>query len=297
MKIIGIGETVFDIIFRNNQPVRAVPGGSTFNAMISLGRKLGSEGIPCVMITETGDDHVGRMITGFLTQNNVSAEYVTVHKGTKSHISLAFLDKNNDAQYTFYKDHEHADIPLRFPKVEHDDLVLFGSFFAINPVIRKSTKAFLTQAYESGAMLYYDINFRKNHQADLPRVRDNINENYRMATVVRGSTEDFDFLYGKKDAAHIYHEHIEPYCKNFICTDGGNPVKVFTPEIEGMEIPVEKIETISTIGAGDNFNAGFLCGMAKYGVGFDERKLRMAIDIAQQFSSAVCQSLYNYVEK
>lgn len=30
-KIIGIGETILDIIFRNNQPSHAVPGGSTFN--------------------------------------------------------------------------------------------------------------------------------------------------------------------------------------------------------------------------------------------------------------------------
>ena len=37
-KVIGIGETVLDIIFKNNQPQRAVPGGSAFNAIISLGR-------------------------------------------------------------------------------------------------------------------------------------------------------------------------------------------------------------------------------------------------------------------
>ena len=37
-KAIGIGETVLDIVFRNNQPQAAVPGGSTFNSMISLGR-------------------------------------------------------------------------------------------------------------------------------------------------------------------------------------------------------------------------------------------------------------------
>ena len=37
-KIIGIGETILDIIFRNNQPSHAVPGGSTFNTLISLGR-------------------------------------------------------------------------------------------------------------------------------------------------------------------------------------------------------------------------------------------------------------------
>lgn len=30
-KVIGIGETILDIIFRNNRPHTAVPGGSTFN--------------------------------------------------------------------------------------------------------------------------------------------------------------------------------------------------------------------------------------------------------------------------
>ena len=38
--IVGIGETILDIIFKNDQPVAAVPGGSTFNALISLGRVL-----------------------------------------------------------------------------------------------------------------------------------------------------------------------------------------------------------------------------------------------------------------
>ena len=34
-KVIGIGETVLDIIFKDNKPVEAVPGGSTFNAITS----------------------------------------------------------------------------------------------------------------------------------------------------------------------------------------------------------------------------------------------------------------------
>ena len=36
-KVIGIGETILDIIFKNNRPHAAVPGGSTFNGLISLG--------------------------------------------------------------------------------------------------------------------------------------------------------------------------------------------------------------------------------------------------------------------
>ena len=71
-RIIGVGETVLDIIFRNDQPVKAVPGGSAFNAIVSIGRA----GMPCVMATEVGDDHVGDIVTAFLRDNNVDTSYV-----------------------------------------------------------------------------------------------------------------------------------------------------------------------------------------------------------------------------
>ena len=37
-KVFGIGETILDLIFKNDKPYAAVPGGSTFNAMVALAR-------------------------------------------------------------------------------------------------------------------------------------------------------------------------------------------------------------------------------------------------------------------
>ena len=37
-RVIGIGETVLDILFKDEQPVKTVPGGSVYNSIISLGR-------------------------------------------------------------------------------------------------------------------------------------------------------------------------------------------------------------------------------------------------------------------
>lgn len=296
MRIIGIGETVYDIIFRNDQPDKAVPGGSTFNAMISLGRTLGKQGIQCHMISETGDDHIGDIIKNFMLENNVSPQFVTVNNGTKTHISLAFLDEHNDAQYEFYKDHEHANIKDNLPIVTKDDIVLYGSFFTINPVIRETTKAFLQQACEAGATMYYDINFRKNHRNQLEQIRDNIIENYKYATIVRGSREDFQNLYDEEDASKIYKKHILPYCQNFIYTDAAGPVKVFTPLCPCVEVQTKKIETVSTIGAGDNFNAGIIYALAKKSeVPESAEEWTSAVTIAQTFAENVCKSIYNYV--
>ena len=103
-RVIGIGETVLDILFKDDQPQKAVPGGSTFNSIVSLGRA----GVNCAMVTEVGGDHVGDLTCRFLRDNGVSTEYVCRHEQMKSHVSLAFLDEHNDAQYVFYKDHASA---------------------------------------------------------------------------------------------------------------------------------------------------------------------------------------------
>ena len=66
---------------------------------------------------------------------------------------------------------------------------------------------------------------------------------------------------------------------------------------------IAKTETVSTIGAGDNFNAGFVYGLVKYGVthqmldeGVPETLWDQVIAEAQQFSANVCQSIHNSVD-
>ena len=214
-RVIGIGETVLDILFKDDQPQKAVPGGSTFNSIVSLGRA----GMNCAMVTDVGGDHIGDIICRYLQENGVSSEYVCRHEKVKSHISLAFLDEHNDAQYIFYKDHASVSLDGPLPVFSKDDVVLFGSFFAINPVIRPVVGKLLHSAREAGAWLYYDVNFRKNHIADLPDVTPNIEENMRLADVVRGSMEDFGYLYGLHDSDEIF-SRVSRYCRKLILTDG-----------------------------------------------------------------------------
>ena len=283
-RVIGIGETVLDILFKNDQPQKAVPGGSTFNSIVSLGRA----GVPCIMVTEVGDDHVGDITCAFLRKNGVSDEFVCRHKGTKSHITLAFLNEHNDAQYTFYKDHASAALDGKLPEISKEDVVLFGSFFAINPVIRPAVSSLLHNARKAGAWLYYDINFRMTHIPDIPNVIGNIEENMGLADVVRGSKEDFEYLYGLSDADAIYAK-VRPFCNRFILTDGAREIRIYTPA--GCEtFAVQKIETVSTVGAGDNFNAGYIYAKLQ---GMDKPAER--VKMAQRWSQDVCKQIGNNI--
>lgn len=298
-KVIGIGETILDIIFRQGQPVAAVPGGSTFNAMVSLGRC----GVKATLISETGDDRVGRQIKDCLRDNGVDADGVSVFPGTKSPISLAFLDDNNDAEYIFYKDHPHDRLDFTMPSINADDIVVFGSFYAVNPVIRQQVKSVLDLARQRGAIIYYDINFRPSHSHEVMKITPNLLENLEAADIVRGSTGDFIALYKDGEPEHVYRTHIAFYCKNFVCTDGARPVKVFSGKGFNKTYPVDNnTEAVSTIGAGDNFNAGMVYGLIREGItrqmitdGLTDRQWDTLMGHAMAFAAAGCQDISNYV--
>ncbi len=298
-KVIGIGETVLDIIFKNNQPVGAVPGGSVFNSIISLGRS----GVKCSFISETGNDRVGRTILDCLKENGVDASSVYVYPDSKSPLSLAFLNEQNDAEYIFYKDHPNDRLEFTFPDVKPDDIVLFGSYYAVNPVIRPQVVGFLDYARQHGAILYYDVNFRASHKNEVMKLTPNILENLEFADIVHGSTEDFEVMFRKSDPDVIYRTQIAFYTRRFICTRGVEPVELRAENgLKKQYAVLNTGSTVSTIGAGDNFNAGFAYGLIRYGItrsqiekGLTEQQWDDLINCALQFSAEVCRSINNSV--
>lgn len=297
-KVIGIGETVLDIIFKNEQPIGAYPGGSTFNGIVSLGRS----GINTTFISEAGNDRVGDYIITFLKENGVNADNVNVFHESKSPISLAFLDENNDAQYLFYKDHPHDQLDFVYPDIQPEDIVVFSSYYAVNPVIRPQVMGLLEYARNHGALIYYDVNFREAHKNDIMKITPNLIENLEYADFVRGSSEDFKVLYRIDDPDRVYNAEISFYCKRFIYTNGAKPVVLRAENGFRKEYPAVETETVSTIGAGDNFNAGFIFGLLKHGItrdviskGMTEEQWDKVIECAQRFSAECCKGLYNYV--
>ena len=299
-KVIGIGETVLDIIFKNDHPIEAVPGGSVFNGIISLGRS----GIPTSLISETGNDRVGHNIIKFLEDNGVNASNINVYPESKSPISLAFLNEQNDAEYIFYKDHPHDQLDFDYPDVQENDIVMFGSYYALNPVIRPQVHGFLEYARNHGAILYYDVNYRASHANEVVKLTSNLLENLEFADIVRGSSEDFEILFKKTDPDVVYRSQIAFYTKKFIYTQGSNPVELRADGGLKKQYPVAETETVSTIGAGDNFNAGFVFGLIKHGItrsvidqGLTEEQWDKVIHCAQMFAAECCKSINNSVSR
>ncbi|SEF99852.1 carbohydrate kinase family protein [Parabacteroides chinchillae] len=297
-KVIGIGETILDIIFKGDQPHTAVPGGSVFNGLVSLGRI----GVPVSFISEIGNDRVGEIIRKFMEKNHISTDFVDCFPDGKSPVSLAFLNDENNANYIFYKDYPAQRLEVALPRINEDDIFIFGSYYSLNPVLRSRMIEFLQYARERKAIIYYDPNFRKAHAHEAIRLTPTVLENLEYADIVRGSDEDFLNLFGKTDMQTVYKEHIKFYCSRFISTHGENGVNLFTNTMnEHFDAP--SIRPVSTIGAGDNFNAGIIFGLLQQDVRhtdlntLSKEKWEKIIRCGMDFASEVCQSYNNYISE
>lgn len=297
-KVIGVGETILDILFKDNQPTAAVPGGSVFNGIISLGRL----GVNVSFISETGNDRVGNIILNFMKENGVSTDHVNVFPRGKSPVSLAFLNECNDAEYIFYKDYPRLRLDVAIPEINRDDIVMIGSYYAVTPMLRDKIKELLDKAREKEAIIYYDVNFRSTHKTEAIKLMPTILENFEYADIIRGSAEDFENMFGMTDPDKIYKCETAFYCPNFICTHGGDEIRLYTRNLK-KSYQVEPLRTVSTVGAGDNFNAGVVFGLLKYRIRRDdldelsEEDWDKVIGCGKDLGSNVCMSLGNSISK
>lgn len=297
-KIIGIGETILDILFKNNQAATSVPGGSTFNSMISLGRV----GMPACFLSEIGDDKVGSIVRAFLSENGVDDRYLTEYPERKSPISLAFLDDHNNATYSFYKEPFGSRTDWQCPAIGPDDIVLFGSYYALDPNMRYKVTALLDGARNAGAIIYYDVNFRRNHAGEAIKLMGTVIENLEYADIVRGSDEDFEVLYRIGEGAKVFKEKIDFYCPRLIYSRGAQGVELHSRTLT-KRYAIEPVIPVSTIGAGDNLNAGILYGLIKYRIRrndldhLTERDWDDIIRCGLAFSAETCKHTDNYISR
>lgn len=295
-RIYTIGETVLDIVFSNQVPVAAKAGGSMLNASVSLGRLK----LPVSFISEFGMDQIGRMVESFLKSNGIDTTFIYRYNEGKSAVALAFLDENQNADYSFYKIYPQERLSIETPPISVGDLVMFGSFYGISSEIRHTLLKILAKARENGAIILYDPNFRKSHLHQLPELLPLIQENIEMAHIIKGSDEDFSTICNAKNSSDAF-DFLNNKNKILIYSRGKNGVDFVSKNII-FHMHAREITPVSTIGAGDNFNAGIAFGLFSHKVfpgsstlseGLWKEILTYGID----FASEVCLSYDNYISE
>ena len=295
--IYTIGETVLDVIFRNEQPVSATPGGSMLNTSVSLGRA----GLKVEFISEYGNDHTGKMIDTFLKENRVGSNFINHYEDGKTALALAFLDKKLNASYAFYTQYPAVRLKGPLPETKKEDVILFGSIYSITPGIHGKIKKWVKKSKAAGTLIVYDPNFRKSHAGMLEKARPRIIQNIALADIVRGSDEDFLNIFGLSTPEDINMKIKSSGCNNLIITRNSKSVIAWFGE-KKTEVRIPQVKPlVSTVGAGDNFNAGIIYSLVSNHltsqdiVNMPASSVEAMIMSGIAFSAEVCKTLDNYI--
>jgi fructokinase len=126
-------------------------------------------------------------------------------------------------------------------------------------------------------------------------------ENMKSASIVRGSDEDFKYIFGAESPDATWAK-VKEFCDCLVYTANVEGVHVRTKSYSGR-FPVNKITPVSTIGAGDNFNAGMIAALYWNGIkrtqlaSMGEEGWSKVISTGVSFATDVCMSYENYISE
>lgn len=267
--------------------------------MLNTAVSLGRTGLPVFLISEISHDIAGCWIIDFLKENGVNTQFLQLYNTGQTPVAIAALDENREASYNFYKRYPQQRLTDLFPVINDGDIVLFGSFYSLTPSIRKMVKDFIIRARKAGAMIIYDPNIRKNHSEDVRKMMPVFEENLALADIVRASGDDLENIYEFSEEEG-WINRVTRFCDHLIITRGSRDIIFRAPGRE-LLVPINKITPVSTIGAGDNFNAGLIYGLFRLGItrqslhSLTNEDWKEIISTASEFANNTCLSFENYI--
>lgn len=294
--IYTLGESLLDIILNSPDELHARPGGAMLNTAVSLARS----GIKVSLISELGDDDTAQLILDFLKKNRIVTKAVKKYYHHHTTVALAFLNPHKVPSFSIYRSYPLQRRLISPGNFTDKDILIFGSLYSLDKDIRADLVHILITAKRAGTLLIYDPNIR-THNLNEERGRQALEENITFADLVKGSDDDFKTIFGEQPPEDHYNDirKINPDAA-FILTLGAEGVIGFRDETS-IRLPAEKVNVVSTIGAGDAFTSGMAYFLNQSKTDrkklkeLSENEFRALLQSGIKFSSAVCGTMENYV--
>ena len=239
--------------------VRMQCGGSVGN----VARHLGRMGAGPVFITPVKKDALGIYLSEQMEKLGVNMHW-SVPASRSNMYCVAVLDQSGErTMFCFVP--PWADFP-RFQKgcfanvPQFPGQILFTSGMAMleDSENNEAVLEFFTQRKAAGAKIVFDLNVRAEsygYEGERKRAMERM---IALSDIVLGSGgEEFDQVTGQSRIPEAAEQLQRSGAKAVIARDGANPVLVLDGE-KKQYISVKPVKPVSTLGAGDSFDAMFL---------------------------------------
>jgi len=279
---LSCGEALYDLFpspeTGNGFSFDARIGGSPFNVAVGLSRL----GRGAALFTGISSDPLGRRLEQTLEHEGVETAYL-VRKQNPTTLALVTLGSGGIPHYSFYG-HKAADSSVSeidLPELPRSVAALhFGSYsLVVEPT--GSSLLRLARRHHDGRLVSFDPNLRLNVEPDLGRWRERVEAFTEIADLIKVSDEDLELLFpGDEIESSIYRWNSRGV-RLIVVTrgDGGTLVSL---QGEVFEATGHQVEVIDTVGAGDSFQAGLLCGLDELGKATKTGLSRVSLDECRQ---------------
>lgn len=263
-KVLVIGEALIDVVHSPDGQKQNIVGGSPANTAVALSRL----GINTFMKARTSSDDFGAIIRKYLENENVDLSLGVIGSEPSTLIE-AFIQNDRSAKYEANlvgaSDFGWTNSELYFDYNKFNFVHLGSLTSYVEPGASEVEKWFSKLREETNLILSFDPNIR--HPLDgqnAEDVRDRAKRLCAISHIVKASDEDFEWMYENSNYKDFAKSLIYMGTQIVIITRGKNGAWVITKDKNEFEIPMQNIEVIDTIGAGDTFSAAFLAQLIEY---------------------------------
>lgn len=260
-----VGEALVDIVVPPDGGESLAPGGSPLNVAVGLARL----GVTTELVTEIGDDDLGRLLTDHLAASGVTLADGSVVSGRHTNTATAGLDEYGAASYSFDLGWELGALalPAGF------DALHVGSLGTTLDPGRDSVVALTQDAAGSGLLLSLDPNVRPALTPDRDDVWAGLQPILELAQLVKLSDEDLAFLRPDEPAESVASELLRGPTALVVVTAGARGAVAFSSRGRA-ELPSPRVDVVDTVGAGDSFMAALIAIALESGLDeLDETRL------------------------
>jgi len=262
--ILCAGEALIDMLPRKTATGETAfaphGGGAAFNSALALGRLGARAGL----LTGLSTDLFGEMLTRTLIEAEVDlSPAIRSDRPT----TLAFVTLvDAQARYAFYDENTAGRMIAveDLPALSEDVTALLagGISLTVEPCGSAYEALVLREAGHRIVML--DPNIRPGLVAHEAAYRARLGRMIAAADIVKVSDEDLHWLEGPGDPAALARRLLDRGVKLVLLTRGAEGAEAFTGTASARVV-APAVSVADTVGAGDTFNAGFLCALERGG--------------------------------
>lgn len=273
-KITSVGEILLDIY-----EDKKIIGGAPFNFIYHIHKFLGTS----IFVSALGDDKEGRKIEKFLTEQNISKDFIDAIQSKATGRVIVKLNKDGIPNYEIERNVAYDFIHLTPQKkqklIQISNLIYFGTLCQRSPVSRTTIQSLYNQN-----MLYFcDLNLRQNFYSN-----EIIEASLRSCNILKVNEEELKlviklFLGEELNLKRGVEKLQSKYEITYIAVTQGEKGASLFSKVKSSRIEPLKIKVVDTLGAGDAYSAILALGI------LNNIELNKINSLAVEFSSDICK--------